>query len=310
MRSKPSPPFDALDSRQVPGDRSATVDILTRINVNDMLSALGLDRMRFGRCLLEWLCLPPARRFAEQVAEYDETVGRAGLPAGHEWLLDQFVSGVDVRGLEHIPRSGPLLIVANHPGQADGSALMARIPRPDLRIVSANHPFMRVLPHTAPYLFFIADVPAARRRLVREVADYLRSGGAVLIFPGGDIEPDPAVLTGAVEALQDWSASMNIFARLIPELTVVPAVSSGVLSRRALRHPLTFFRRDPMERRRLAAILQISVPAYHDVWVRLTFGSPIRLVEQSPASSGLVSGLVRAEVARLMRACRDTPPGM
>src|SRR4051794_28078206 len=70
---------------------------LTRLNTNDFLAALGLERLRRGRSLLELLCRAPARRFANQVVTYDTIVGRDGLQAGHAWLLRQFVPNVEVR---------------------------------------------------------------------------------------------------------------------------------------------------------------------------------------------------------------------
>jgi 1-acyl-sn-glycerol-3-phosphate acyltransferase len=278
-------------------------EILTQIGIDDLLSALGLDSIRFGREVLKLLCRGPAQRFAHQIVAYDEIVGVEGLQAGHAWLLEQFVKDVEIRGQEHIPRSGPLLVVANHPGQSDGSALFVSIPRTDLRVVSARHLVMRTLPHTSRYLFFIADTASERLGLIRAVTRHLRSGGAVVIFPGGGIEPDPAALPGAVEALAHWSPSMDLFARLVSDLTIVPAVASGVLSRRALRHPLTYLRRDRQERRRLATILQILVPAYHDVTVRITFGRPIRTAGLECDKAG-ISTTVRAEIRRLIEECR------
>jgi 1-acyl-sn-glycerol-3-phosphate acyltransferase len=278
----------------------AQLELLTQINVDDLISALGLERLRTGRRALERLFRPAGLRFARQVAIYDAIVGMAGLQAGHTWLLEQFVRSVEVSGLRHIPRSGPLLIVANHPGQTDGSALLAAIPRHDLRVVSANHPFMRALPYTSRYLFFLADARAGQLGLIRATARHLRAGGAVLLFPGGDIEPDPALLPGAVDALRDWSSSVDLFARLLPEVTIVPALVRGVLASRAVHHPLTLVRRDPKERRRLAAVLQILIPAYHNVDVRLAFGEPIHAPEMWPGGVADTSRIVQAAMRGLI----------
>ena len=97
----------------------------------------------------------------------------------------------------------------------------------------------------------------------------------MLTFPRGRIEPDPAVLPGAVEALGRWSSSADLFARLAPGLTVVPVVVSGVISPRALRVPLTRLRRRKRDREWLAATLQMLTPALRDVEVRVEFGRPI-----------------------------------
>ena len=286
--------------RTLPLDEVAQLDLLARISVDDLISALGLERLRTGRRVLEALFKPAGLRFARQIATYDAIVGMAGLQAGHAWLLDQFVRSVEVRGLSQIPRTGPLLIVANHPGQTDGSALLAAIPRHDLRVVSANHPFMRALPYTSRYLFFLADAPLGQLGLIRSTARHLRGGGAVLLFPGGDIEPDPALQPGAVAALRDWSTSVDLFVRLLPEVTIVPALVRGVLAPRAVRHPLTYVRRDLKERRRVAAALQILVPAYHNVDVRLVFGEPIHAPHMWPGVSSGASRIVQAAMRGLI----------
>jgi len=50
--------------------------------------------------------------------------------------------------------------------------------------------------------------------LAHEVAAYLRSGGAVLSFPAGRIEPDPDVWSGALQSLNTWVDSAVRCARL------------------------------------------------------------------------------------------------
>ena len=111
--------------------------------------------------------------------------------------------------------------------------------------------------------------PAGRPGVARAAARHLRGGGAVLTFPGGRIEPDPAVLPGAVEALDHWSSSADLFARLTPGLAVVPVVVSGVISPSALRNPLTHLRRRRRDREWLAATLQVLIPALRNVDARV-----------------------------------------
>jgi 1-acyl-sn-glycerol-3-phosphate acyltransferase len=267
-----------------------------------MLSCLGLDNLGVARPWFKLLCRPIARRFADQVLIYDELVGLAGLQAGHMWMLEQFVQDVDVRGLEQVPASGPLLIVSNHPGVADGSALMAHIERPDLRIVAADNAFIRALPQTSRYLFFMDNTKATRLHLVRRATRHLRDGGALLLFPAGEIEPDPAILPGAVDTLDDWTLSMDLFARLVPEIVIVPAVVSHVLSPRVLQTRLVRLRQGADERRRLAALLQVLLPRLHDNVVQLTFGTPVRPSAVAHRSDRRASQAVLAEMRRLLQA--------
>jgi len=193
-----------------------------------------------------------------------------------------------VEGAEAVPREGPLLIVSNHPGLADAVALFAAMPREDLKVLAAERPFLSALPNTSKSLIPVPEDPGGRSKAVRAAARHLRAGGTVITFPGGRIEPDPAVLPGAAEAVGAWSGSVDLFARLAPGLAVVPAVVSGVISRAALRNPLALVRSDPRDRRWLSATLQMLVPALRDVTTRVEFGPPLRAGGKNPVSRRVV----------------------
>lgn len=297
LDSAPQSPAISLPQACTVGS-SEQVEALTRVCVDDLLSAFGLGTLRRGRRSLELLCRIPAQSLARRVATYDGIVGESGLGTGGSWMLKQMSRGVEVEGQENVPRKGPLLLVANHPGLCDTVALFATIPRADLRVVAAKRPFLDALPSTARYLFTVAEQSSERLGIIRAATRHLRDGGALLTFPGGRIEPDPAVLPGAVEALRRWSASVNLFARLVPDLTVVPAVVGGVLSPAALRNPLTLLRRREEDRRWLAATLQILAPALHGVSVKVEFGPSIRADGETP-----VSQTVLGEMQRLIERC-------
>lgn len=261
---------------------------LTRLCMDDVISAFGLGSVRRGRALLESLSRRPARRLARQVLAYDRVVGEFGLGTGGAWALGKLSHGAGFEGQEKVPQDGPLLLVSNHPGLVDAVALFAAMPRDDLRVIAARRPFLDALPNTLRYLLTVADTPAGRSGVVREAARHLRNGGAVLTFPGGRIEPDPAVLPGAVEALDLWSPSADLFARLTPGLTVVPVVISGVISPSALRIPLTRLRRHKRDREWLAATLQILIPALRNVDARVQFGHPIYAEPGAPVGEAVI----------------------
>ncbi|HEU5104170.1 MAG TPA: 1-acyl-sn-glycerol-3-phosphate acyltransferase [Roseiflexaceae bacterium] len=273
-------------------------DQLTRINTEDLLKALGLSQVRRGRGVLERVCRPPARRLARQILIYDALVASAGLQVGGAWAMGQYVRRFVVQGQQHIPRSGSLLIVSNHPGLYDTIALFASIPRDDLRVIAADRPFLRALAHTSRYLIMVNEAATERMGVVRAAARHLRSGGALLTFPGGRIEPDPAVLPGAAAALDNWSGSISTFVRLVGDLTVVPVVVSGVLSSAALRHPLAYLR-GREHHQLLAATLQIVFPSLQRGTVRVSFGSPIAAGALWGGASA-VSASIIAESRRLL----------
>jgi Acyltransferase len=267
---------------------------LTRLCVEDLISAFGLGRVSHGRAVMESISRIPARRLARQILTYDRIVGESGLGTGGAWALKRLSRNTSIEGQENVPREGPLLLVSNHPGLADAVALFAATPRDDLRVIAADRPFLEALPNTSRYLLTVAESSAGRSGVVRTAARHLRSGGALLTFPGGKIEPDPAVLPGAVEALDRWSSSADLFARLIPGLEVVPVVVSGVISPSALRNPLIHLRRRRSDREWLAATLQVLVPALRNVDARVEFGRPIH------AEPGAVGDAVIEETRRLI----------
>jgi 1-acyl-sn-glycerol-3-phosphate acyltransferase len=245
-----------------PGQLTPYEKVLIEINTEDMLISLGLGQIRFGRDLLKNFFRYPALRFARQVLSYDHGVAELGLAGGAESLLKTYIKSLTIHGRDHLPAEGPLLILSNHPGMTDTVALFAALPRPDLRVLAADRPFLRALPATNQYLFYIPEDSDGRMDAVRQTVRHLRAGGAVLTFPGGSIEPDPAVRPGAALALADWSASLGAFVLLAPGLVILPAIVSGVIARQALEHPLTRLRRTPKDRDRLGATIQILAKVF------------------------------------------------
>ena len=271
------------------------LDRLTQACVDDVISAFGLGGVRRGRTLFESISRIPARRLARQVLTYDRIVGESGLGTGGAWALKRLSRNSVIEGQDNVPREGPLLLVSNHPGLADAVALFTAAPRDDLRVIAAARPFLDALPNTSRHLLTVAETSGGRSGVARAAARHLRQGGAVLTFPGGRIEPDPAVLPGAVEALDDWSSSADLFARLTPGLAVVPVVVSGVISPSALRSPLTRLRRHRRDREWLAATLQMLIPALRDVNARVEFGRPVYADEGTSVGDAVIQ-----ETRRLM----------
>jgi len=225
------------------------------------------------------------------------------LQAGSEWLLKQMTRKLEVAGRENIPADGPALILANHPGMADTIALFTSLPRPDLRIIALARPFLHALPNVSRQLIYV-PTEGDRMLVVRAAARHLREGRTVLTCPAGEIEPDPAVLPGAVESLQRWSQSIGLFARLVPQTRIVPAIVSGVVSRAALNNPLTHLRRARKDRERMAAALQVMIPAYQGTTVRVAFGPPLtgsELVTEG-ADAAAITRAVAARARRLLEA--------
>lgn len=277
--------------QSLPG-RNAQLNTLIGVNIQDFLTAFGMKDLRTGRRLVDIICRYPARRFAEDMVRYDHMVAERGLRKPSQQFLNRYTQDLEVAGLEHIPRSGPLLLLSNHPGMTDTLILFSRIPRPDLRIIAAERLFLRALPNVSAYLINVSEEPGQRIGVVRAAASHLKNGGAILTFPAGEIEPDPAWMPGAIAALDRWSESIAIFTRLVPEVKVVVAIVSGVAWPAAFRSPLTRLRRERKDRQHLGAALQalvqLSLPFYKPVRARVVFSpafQPVELIGSSnPAS--------------------------
>lgn len=297
MPLAPVEPVDADVRSSIAGSPASPAALadLTWLNSADVLSAFGLGPGTPLRGLAELACRVPARRFARQMLMLDEVVGRAGLGAGGAWICAQLTEGLEIRG-EPPPATGPLLIVANHPGLVDAAALFAAIPRADLRVLAITRPFLRALPNIASHLIAVGDTPASRTAALRAAARHLRAGGALLTFPAGRIEPDPLRLPGAAASVAGWSASVDLLARLAGAPPLLPMIVGGVLAPAALAHPLVRLRRTPAERQWLAAILQLLLPPLRRTRVRVQIGRPLHGLDEA------ASALAAAEARRLIDA--------
>lgn len=247
------------------------VELLTGILAREGAEALGWEHGRPGAAVARTLLHPAARRLAREFAECDALLASRALPEAARWILDRFCARVELAGLECVPQSGSILLVANHPGLTDAVALIAALNRPDVRIVAADYPFLHALRGLGSRLIFLG---ASQLGWIRAVGRELRRGGVVLLFPAGRLEPDPAVL-GRAHTLLPWSDSVGLIRRLAPDAHIVPSAVTGVLSARAYAHPLTRIRRDARDRQRVATLLQMIDARYRRVTARIAFGAPL-----------------------------------
>lgn len=275
-----------------------SLDALIRLNTQDMLDSFGLGRVRTGRRLLDWACRRPARRFAEIVLEFDRRIAAEDLSRAAAWGVRQFDAAVEIRHPERIPSAGPALFLSNHPGITDTLALFSALGRADLHTVAAIRPFLTALDNMSRRLIYVDESAGANLGVVRGVTQHLRAGRAVLTFPAGKIEPDPAVLPGAAAALAAWSDSISLFVRLAPTVLIVPVLVSGVYSAASLHSPFTYLRRTQKDRERFAAMLQIVAPQRYPVRVQVTIGSPM---SGASLPAGGEAGGVKAAVIATMR---------
>jgi hypothetical protein len=237
--------------------QSKLIPKLQETILDEIFKALGMPPETWFSKLLEPLVWIPAHRFAELGAKFDEYVARTNFSEASRWVLPRFVQNIEVKEAENIPPEGPLLIAANHPGTYDVLAIAASLPRPDLKIIASARPFIVGLPSTARHLIYTTLNSHERMTVIRAAIRHLKENGALLIFPGGNIEPDPAILPGAEESLASWSPSLEIMLRRVPQTRVLVAIVSGVLAPECLRSPLTRLHHQLRDRQRVAEFIQV-----------------------------------------------------
>ncbi len=259
--------------------------------IQEALRLLNLPRESLSAKAISTALHAPAKRLAEMAERFDDLVARSGLRDASHSILGHFIGGMEVHGLEHVPSSGPLLVVANHPGMIDCLLITANLPRPDLKIVASAMPIFTELQAMKNHLIYTTRNTFERLTVVREAIQHLHDDGAVLIFPRGVIEPDPAVLQGAAESLNKWSRSLEIMIRKVPETQVMVTIVSGVISSWSLRNPLTWIRKEISERQKIAEILQgvqhLFAPRTLSLNPKLHFSPPMTFTEVTDRSENL-----------------------
>ena len=165
---------------------------------------------------------------------------QAGPATGQAfWSATLAAQGIRVTTPEdqiaHIPQTGPVILVANHPhGMVDGMVLAELIGRrrPDYRILSRS--LLTSLDAEATRFMISVPFPHqpdAQAKMIemrRQAMDHLSQDGMIALFPSGVVASAPRAFAKAEEA--EW----NVFtAKLIrmSGATVVPCFFPGANSR-------------------------------------------------------------------------------
>jgi hypothetical protein len=130
---------------------------------------------------------------------------------------------------------------------------------------------------------------------------HLQAGKALLLFPRGDVEIDPALSAEAAQGLARWSPSLEIYLRRVPETRLVIAIVSGVLSRRWFYHPALRIWKKAEQRQKVAEILQVAEQLF------LSRNPPLSpRVSFSPPLEFSTAGRMKETPDRLMQALTET----
>jgi 1-acyl-sn-glycerol-3-phosphate acyltransferase len=271
--------------------------------LDEVRQALGAWGKVVPQAVLEALCGKTARAFAERIVAFDEVVGRQGVVTASKRFLPRTIHDTVTRGGHCVPRTGPLLVVANHPGLFDSIAILASMPRHDLLLLAKDQRYWSLLPGLSGSLIRLQPDAAGSRTALRNSLRHLSSGGALLLFPGGEIEADPVHFPGASQLIDRWSRSPEWLVGQMEKVSVLPVAVGGVLSPRALRHPVARLRCHQTKRRWLAATRQFVWQANQDVVIHVSFGTPLSFHRSAgTADAGRVRQRIHAAVRQQLDA--------
>ena len=171
-------------------------------------------------------------RYLERVIHQDEIntfLEKAGELKDAEFsdaVMEEFKITISSTGLENIPKTGPLIIVLNHPlGGMDALALISLLKnhRPDLRFI-VNDILMNL--ENLNGLFIGINKHGINKKNVREeIEKAFKSEHAICIFPAGLVSRK---INGLVQDLE-WKRTFVTYARSL-DRTVIPIKIDGQLS--------------------------------------------------------------------------------
>jgi hypothetical protein len=225
---------------------------------SQLMSVTGLKHpSRLTRCLFPIFYIP-IQRMSRLAVQLDRDIADLGWNPALNRFLGHFVTRLELHGQEGIPTQGPLLVVCNHPAAFDVGILAAAINRQDLKILASDIRIVQMLPHFAEHFIPVSYDLSKRLHTVRNTIRHLEQGGAIFIFPRGDVEPDPLVTPGAIQSLAGWSRSVELFLRKVPETLSVVAVAYGMLSAGWYKNPLINRWKKYEQRQKVAEMFQIA----------------------------------------------------
>ena len=257
----------------------AEIKALSDSLIYEILNALGLPKTKRLHRTLAPLFHKATDRLSTIGVTFDRLVENEGFPQAAAWALTNWCTGVTARGAERVPAEGPLLVISNHPGTYDSLVITSRLRRNDVKFIASDIPFLKKLPHAHSHFIFLSDDTHNRMAAARAGIRHLQTGGALLLFGTGLIDPDPAIFHDAEKHLERWSPSIDLFLKQVPEARVLVTIVSGVLAKRWGYHPITWLRRVGWQKRRIAEfgqlLQQLFFPGSLYMAPRLSFTPPV-----------------------------------
>jgi len=195
---------------------------------------------------------------------------------------------VDASGLEHVPESGPALIIANHPGGIpDGNALYKAVqPVRDDVVFFANRDALRICPglreRIIPVEWRKHQLSRQRaRETLKSAMEAFNAGRCVVIFPAGRMADWSWKTRSIVEP--EWSPAGVSIARRFD----APIIPVGVTQ----RMPLAYYALAHIHEELRDITLFHGLLNQRGAHYRLAFGEPVRARDLAGDDAGASDAL-------------------
>jgi hypothetical protein len=255
------------------------IETVRKSLLSELSEALGIKERSYQASLFNAIAKIPSNRLAKIATEFENDVREYGLNIAARNQMGFFTSSISVNSNRGLPEKGPLLIVSNHPGTFDALVIASQLERSDIKIVARNMPFIGNLPSTNEHLIYSTLDTGERMTVVRKVIKQLNEGGTLILFPRGRLEPDPEIMDGADKSIENWSPSIELIMKKVPDTILQIAIVSGMIKRSSLNHPITYIRRDEYQRHILGEtvqmVKQLVFPKRSRIAPHMTFGTPL-----------------------------------
>jgi hypothetical protein len=233
------------------------IHALKQYLTDEVINAAGLKKTAGARRVFDFFLHRITTYLSTICILTDRKILTDGFPAATGWMASHWVREVITRGRDAIPAEGPLLVVSNHVGAYDILVAPSQINRRDVKIIASDTPFFKSLPNASQHMIYASDNPGERMSAARQGITHLKSGGALLLFGTGLIDPDPEVYPDAENSIGSWSGSIEVFLRQVPNAQVIVCILSGIVLRKWAHSPLTWLRRIDWQKRRIAEYGQV-----------------------------------------------------